>query len=57
MQRLSDDCETRLTNLIFLMMGIFQSRSGQLNLIVSRTSGSLLAGRRSQALVSGDQPA
>ncbi len=32
MQRLPDDCESRLTNLIWLMMGVFQGRSVQLNL-------------------------
>ena len=37
MQRIPDDCDTRLTNLIFLMMGIFQSRSVQLNLVARKT--------------------
>ncbi len=32
MQRIPDECESRLTNLIWLMMGIFQARSVQLNL-------------------------
>src|SRR5260221_1717895 len=32
MQRIPDDCESRLTNVIWLMMGIFQARSVQLNL-------------------------
>lgn len=32
MQRIPDDCESRLTNLIWLMLGIFQARSVQLNL-------------------------
>src|SRR5215468_4307279 len=32
MQRIPDECESRLTNLIFLMMGVFQARSVQLNL-------------------------
>src|SRR5664279_3989275 len=32
MQRIPDDCESRLTNMIWLMMGIFQARSVQLNL-------------------------
>ncbi len=32
MQRIPDDCESRLTNLIWLMMGIFQARSVQLKL-------------------------
>jgi DDE family transposase len=36
LQRIPDDCDTRLTNLIFLMMGIFQSRSVQLNLIARK---------------------
>ena len=33
LQRIPDECDSRLTNLIFLMMGLFQSRSVQLNLI------------------------
>jgi Transposase DDE domain len=37
MQRVPDECETRLTNLIFLMMGIFQSGSVQLNLVARKT--------------------
>lgn len=37
MQRIPDECETRLTNLIFLMMGIFQSGSVQLNLVARKT--------------------
>ena len=37
LQRIPDECDTRLTNLIFLMMGIFQSRSVQLNLIAGKT--------------------
>lgn len=37
MQRIPDDCDTRLTNLIFLMMGIFQSGSVQLNLVAHKT--------------------
>jgi hypothetical protein len=37
LQRIPDACDTRLTNLIFLMMGIFQSRSVQLNLIARKT--------------------
>jgi len=32
MQRIPDECDSRLTNLIGLMMGIFQARSVQLNL-------------------------
>ena len=34
---LPDECDTRLTNLIYLMMGIFQSGSVQLNLIARKT--------------------
>jgi len=30
-QRIPDDCDSRLTNLIWLMMGMFQARSVQLN--------------------------
>jgi hypothetical protein len=37
LQRIPDDCDTRLANLIFLMMGLFQSRSVQLNLIARKT--------------------
>jgi hypothetical protein len=37
LQRIPDDCDTRLANMIFLMMGIFQSRSVQLNLIARKT--------------------
>jgi len=32
MQRIPDECDSRLTNMIWLMMGIFQARSVQLNL-------------------------
>lgn|SRR5579871_1085156 len=32
MQRIPDECDSRLTNLIWLMMGIFAARSVQLNL-------------------------
>jgi Transposase DDE domain len=32
-----DNCDTRLANLIYLMMGIFQSRSVHLNLIARKT--------------------
>lgn len=32
MQRIPDECDSRLTNLIWLMMGIFQARSVQLKL-------------------------
>jgi len=37
MQRIPDECDSRLTNLIFLMMGIFQARSVQLNLVARKT--------------------
>lgn len=37
LQRIPDECDTRLTNLIFLMMGIFQAGSVQLNLIARKT--------------------
>jgi hypothetical protein len=37
LQRIPDEGDTRLTNLIFLMMGIFQSRSVQLNLVARKT--------------------
>jgi hypothetical protein len=37
LQRIPDDCDTRLTNLIYLMMGMFQSRSIQLNLMARKT--------------------
>lgn len=37
LQRIPDDCDTRLANLIFLMMGLFQSRSVQLNLVARKT--------------------
>ena len=37
MQPIPDECDTRLTNLIFLMMGIFQSGSVQLNLLARKT--------------------
>src|SRR5258707_10379896 len=36
MPRLVDDCDSRLTNLIWLMVGIFQSRSVQLNLVARK---------------------
>lgn len=36
MQQIPDRCDSRLTNMIWLMMGIFQSRSVQLNLIVRK---------------------
>src|SRR5215213_10097337 len=36
MQRIPDECESRLTNLIWLMMGIFQARSVQLNLVARK---------------------
>ncbi len=37
MQRIPDACDTRLSNLIFLMMGLFQSGSVQLNLVARKT--------------------
>lgn len=37
MQAIPDDCDTRLTNLIYLMMGIFQSGSVQLNQVARKT--------------------
>jgi hypothetical protein len=37
MQRIPDECDSRLTNLIFLMMGIFQAGSVQLNLVARKT--------------------
>jgi len=37
MQRIPDECDTRLTNLIFLMMGLFQAGSVQLNLVARKT--------------------
>lgn len=37
LQRIPDECDTRLANLIYLMMGIFQSKSVQLNLIARQT--------------------
>ena len=37
LQRIPDDCDTRLANLIFLMMGLFQSRSVQLTLVARKT--------------------
>lgn len=36
MQRIPDECETRLSNLLWLMMGIFLSSSVQLNLIARK---------------------
>ncbi len=36
-QRLPDNCDTRLTNLIYLMMGMFQARSVQLDLVARKT--------------------
>src|SRR5215813_5271652 len=36
MQRIPDKCETRLMNLLWLMVGIFQSRSVQLNLVARK---------------------
>ncbi len=37
LQRLPDDCDSRLTNLICLMMGMFQAGSVQMNLIARKT--------------------
>ncbi len=37
MQRIPDEWDTRLTNLILLMMGLFQSRSVQLNRVARKT--------------------
>lgn len=37
MQRLPDDCDSRLTNLTYLMMGIFQARRVQLHLVARKT--------------------
>lgn len=37
MQRVPDTCDSRLTNLIMLMMGMFQSSSVQLNLVARKT--------------------
>src|SRR5215213_9949252 len=37
MQQIPDDCDTRLANLIYLMMGIFQAKSVQLPLIARTT--------------------
>src|SRR5260221_12462267 len=36
MQRIPDECETRSMNLIWLMLGVFQSRSVQLNLVARK---------------------
>jgi len=36
-QTIPDECDSRLTNLILLMMGLFQSRSVQLNLVARKT--------------------
>jgi DDE family transposase len=37
LQRIPDECDSRLTNLIFLMRGIFQAGSVQLNLVARKT--------------------
>jgi hypothetical protein len=37
LQRIPDDCDSRLTNLVLLMMGIFQSGKVQLNLVARKT--------------------
>jgi hypothetical protein len=36
LQRIPDTCDSRLTNMIYLMMGIFSGRSVQLNLLVRK---------------------
>jgi len=36
LQWIEDSCDTRVTNLVWLMYGIFQSRSVQLNLLVRK---------------------
>ena len=36
MQRIPDECDSRLTNLIWLMLGMFQARSVQLNLVARK---------------------
>ena len=36
MQRIPDKCESRLTNLLLLMMGLYQSQSVHLNHIANR---------------------
>jgi len=33
MQQIPDDCDTRLANLIYLMMGIFRAKEVQLPLV------------------------
>ena len=49
MQRIPDDCESRLTNLIWLMMGIFQARSVHLKLAARKVPihAKQLRGRKS----------
>lgn len=37
LQRIPDECDTRLADLIYLMMGIFQARSVQLDLVARKT--------------------
>ena len=37
LQRIPDSCDTRLTNLLFLMLGMFQASSVQLDLIARKT--------------------
>ena len=37
MQQIPDDCDTRLANLIYLMMGIFRAKSVQMPLIARTT--------------------
>ena len=36
MQLIPDDCETRLTNLLCIMLGLYQSKSVHLNLIATK---------------------
>ena len=36
LQQIPETCDSRLANMIWLMMGIFQSRSVQLNLVVGK---------------------
>ena len=37
LQRIPDDCDSRLTNLLYLMLGMFQASSVQMNLIARKT--------------------
>jgi len=36
LQWIEDECDTRVTNLVWLMFGIFQARSVQLNLVARK---------------------